>query len=239
MSVLGRWFERAMTPEAAIVRDIDDELRSHLELAEAAHREGGADAEASHRAAVEEFGDPEAHRRACLRAALAPRRQLRLSVGAVGAAVMLFAAGGYLDASARLRTSQEQLSRISAEVEGLRSSLAAVRGGETVPLAQTVHFITVEGAVEKPRMWTLPRNSAPTLRQLIQRSGGLADDATGRIVVSRLKGREVVETLVIEPGEWMDPGGLDPVLEGFFHVVAVSRVDSAASVSGGSGSPPA
>lgn len=215
---LREWWTRVTTPESVILQEIDEELRFHHDEALKKHLSRGLEPDEAAQAAREELGDLQRLRRRCLREAIGPRRHARAVTLSAGVIALAAAGFAYTHTSGRLARSQETLSRLDARVQELSRSLAAVQGGEMVPLAQTVHFITIDGAVQKPRLWTLPRNAEPTLRQLIQRSGGLRSDASGTIVVSKLRGREVVETLVITPAEWNDPSGPDPVLAGFYHV---------------------
>jgi len=227
MSVFTRFMQRLFTPTSEIARDVDDELNHHLDVATERYELQGLSPLRARRAALDEMGDFDATRRRCIRDATAPVRMVRLAVALFAVSALGMSAYGYRSARDDLREARAAVSDMRDEVDTLRSGLAAVRGGEIAALAQTVNFITIEGAVQHPRLWTLPRNTEPTLRQLIQRSGGLAGNATGEIVVTRLRGREVLEVVTINPDEWADPTGPDPVLEGFFHVVATEETRTA------------
>ncbi len=204
-------------------RAIDEELEHHLaESIEALCGEGLTPEEARAEA-QRRFGDVAVVRAELMSRALRPNRRLGLLAAAavVGLAALLSAV--LVAQQSRLANAEAHLARLTDQLDRLR---AQVRGGEAeaiggrIPMAQTVSFITIDGAVNRPLVWTFSRRDDVTLRKLIDRCGGLDPSASGRISIARVRQRRVVERIELSAEEWFDPDGPDPVLDGSYYIYA-------------------
>lgn len=213
---------------------IDAELEHHLGETSDALLAKGWDADAARREAERRFGDVAEVRSRLLHEALAPNRRLTAIAG-VGMLGVLSATGLMLgQRSQQLGDAEARVTTLRDEVVQLRAEAAGAGTARHIPMAQAVHFITIDGAVERPLVWVFSRRDDVTLRELIERSGGVRATASGRISVSRLRQGKAVAPRYLSPDEWTDPEGPDIVLDGSYYVYVepVPTTDEAASERG-------
>ena len=214
---------------ATLIRAIDDEIEHHLDLIEQELLSKGVPGPEARRRAIERFGDPTELRTQAIRdhAEQRPRHRNHLTLAASAAAAAIAVAGLSLSL-AGWRNAERRVQQLSAQIESVGSSLAAVRGGALVPLAQNVGFVTVEGDVQDPRLWTIPRGGQVTLRQILARAGGISPGARGSVTVTELKSGEVVGVSEYSIERLVSPTDpADLLLDGFFHVLVTHDRDPA------------
>lgn len=205
------------------VREIDEEIEHHIvSRADALERDGLTRSEA--RAEAErQFGDLSGIRASLLAeqggAQVAGAIASRLLVGTAAAAVVALC-GVVAFQFAQLRDTESRLLTLSEEVVGLRAEMRAGETATRIPFAQRINFVTLDGAVAKPLVWVFEPRDDVTLRDLIRQAGGLAEGASGRISVCRMRGEEIVDTIVVSADEWADPEGIDPTIDGSFYIHA-------------------
>jgi len=200
-------------------RDLRDELAFHLERSASELERDGMSPEEAAAEARARFGDPAMVRRAVRRAAEAPLRwRLRALTGALAAALAALGGLGALTVTWE-RAGREREATLARDNRALGEMIDAAPVTGTLPLAQSVRFVTVRGAVMRPAVWTLTRSQALTLRQIVAKSGGLAPGAAGAFEVTIDRWREV-RSVSISAAEWANPAGLDPELVGHCEIEA-------------------
>jgi len=222
------------------LRGLDAEIEHHLESIENEYIATGVDPARARSLALERFGDPTEARYGVVREMMGersrrPRRGRGIIVG-LSAACLSIAGWTVIRQSA----SADRISSLDTELADARSQLAAVRAGRLPALAQNVSFITVEGDVARPSLWTIPRGGHVTLREILGRCGGLGSGdvgAGGTITVTELRDEEPAEVRVFRLSELNMPGAEDPLLDGFFHIMVSN--DDAGPARPGSSRPPA
>lgn len=163
--------------------DVDAELAFHFDASAADLRAGGLDHDAARQRSLERFGELAEIRAEMISIGMRPWRRLGL-VATLAAALTI--AGSLTVAtrfSAIARTERQGAALLGERLDSAKVMLAAAQPQSDLPMAQTVRFIRVRGAVANPSLWTIPRDRPVTVAQLIAKCGGLTLDATGRVFV--------------------------------------------------------
>jgi len=202
------------------LRRIDDEFRLHIEskvddlVAEGWDR---SDAEAE---AQRCFGDPSGYRAEILNGEVGSSG--RFSGIAAAGFLLLLAGGGVVSYgfAQALQQSRSQIEQLTMQVQELRGSVSQARQNDRIPMAQDVRFVTVDGAVEQPLVWTFGRRDDITLEAILERSGGLAPDATGQVYVVRFENGGPASTTSYDFADGARPAEGDPTLDGTYFIYA-------------------
>ena len=219
------------------ILSLDQEFQSHLEESVDDLIESGISPVKAQTEAVRRFGDLSGLRAAALSEhIIRPYRKL-----------IYILAGVLLSTSAALVLSlynigntlndQREMKRVTGELIDLRARLAASGGRSPIPMAQDIRFVTVEGAVRNPQVWTLGRRNDVTLGDLLHRSGWLTNQASGQVVAVRLVNGEPDRVLRVDAAAETYSQALDTVIDGSYLIYAEpSSAADQASRSGKSGS---
>ena len=201
-----------------VERELDEEFEFHMrERADQLQAQGVGKDEAERRAR-ESFGDL---RRFRAEAAIAASpRVFRRRMWMIAAACSIGGGGVTLVmvGAVSIHYHTRVVARLRSDIEQLRADLAPFRGEGPAQLAQQVRFVTIRGAVKKPRVWTLPREVEVSLRTLIEKSGGLAPGARGDVVLTSNAGSGISKPRVLSEREWRASGTPEVPINGFMTI---------------------
>lgn len=218
---------RSFFPRSAkqVCEDVDAEIRHHLELKQNGLVGAGLSIDEAQRLASDEFGDVDQIRAEMISIGLAPWRRLAIGLSAMMILIIVlilsFAWMLRLEATSLANEIQALESRIS----GQQSAIEAMRLSDRLRPAQTIRTIQVHGAIRDPRLWTFDRDTEVTLSQLIQKSGGLLDDATGRVILIDQHSDAASEPRIYALGDLLRGAAPDPLLARSCTLVVEARAD--------------
>lgn len=212
----------------SVIRSVDAEFSSHIDecvddLVAQGYALDDARVEAHRR-----FGDASSHRADILEAEMTPRSRWLVAAAAAFALVLT----GSLVMGARQHRQalahRELLAQLQDDVARLRAASLDPRAGLSIPMAQDIRFVTVDGAVQKPQVWTLGRRDDITLGEMLERSGWLASDASGTVFAVRMEPTGPGEVLRIALGGESWPKEIETVLEENYVIYAEPLQDASA-----------
>lgn len=195
-----------------VCADVDAEIRHHIDSRRGALIESGMHPEQADSAASEAFGDIAQVRAEMISIGLAPWKRLA-GAALLALLILILAIGLYAWA---LRTQAGVLEGrnldLESRVRGQSSAIEALRTGETLRPAQTLRTVRVQGAVRDPRVWSFTRETEVTLSELVQKSGGLLEGATGRVILLDLRPDGPSEPRILLLSDVLSGAVPDPLL---------------------------
>ena len=166
-----------------VCADVDAEIRHHVDSRRGALIDSGMHPQQADIAASEAFGDIPQVRAEMISIGLAPWKRLAFAT-LLALLILILALGLY---AWTLHTHAGVLKGrnldLESRVSGQIGAIEALRSSETLRPAQTLRTVRVQGAVRDPRAWSFTRETEVTLSELVQKSGGLLDNATGRVIL--------------------------------------------------------
>lgn len=209
-----RWLNRFKFNSSQVEHDLQEEFEFHIaERARRLQDQGLSEPEALHQAR-QAFGDTDRYRAetmVVLTSRLLTRRTWLVASGC-SAAACLVSIG--LTLTIALRQQSRVVGELQANISQLNADLAPFRGIGELPLAQQVRFVTLRGNIVQPRVWTLPADSSVTLRDLVNKSGGLTAQATGDVVLT-ISNNGTESKQAFSRAKWINPSVPDIHLDGF------------------------
>ena len=218
---------RSLFPRSVrrVSTDVDAEIRHHIESRRSALIESGMRPEQADSAASEAFGDIAHVRAEMISIGLAPWRRLA-GAAMLALLILILAVGLYAWA---LRTQAGVLEgrnlELESRVRGQTSAIEALRAGDTLRPAQPLRTVRVHGAVRDPRVWSFTRETDVTLSELVQKSGGLLESATGRVILLDLRPDGPSEPRILMLSDVLSGSIPDPLLSKSCTVVLESGED--------------
>lgn len=213
-----------------VCEDVDTEIEHYMCLKQDELEKSRNEPEEAMRLAYQAFGDAARIRAELISIGLAPWRRLALGAGVL--IILLIAI--LLAAVIKTRLEASELDRLNRMLEtrlrGQEQAIAAMSEPDSLRPAQTLRTVRVHGAIRDPRRWSFRRETAVTLTELIHKSGGLLENATGRVIVVEEHGG-LERPLIIKLGDILSGKLDDPSLIRSCTVVVESSTGPAAVVS--------
>lgn len=193
-----------------VCQRIDEEIETHLTMSSEAQIGQGESAEDARRVAIERFGDPSAVRAELIEIALRPRRRLAAATGVAACAALALSVGLVGMVHTRSIRMGQTIAELDLALRQERARTSVVSSARFLEPAQTVHIVRVDGAVGKPRTWTISRDEQVTVRQLLARSRVLEAEATGLVFVIPFRDSDAVWSAKVS--DWTDPDEPDRLI---------------------------
>ncbi len=210
-------------PEPEIDDDLDAEFSFHLDQLERELISGGDEPAAARRHAIERFGDVNRLKSECRTIALKERIMLQK----VNFVLMLVLTSVVVILSVQVFITQRAT---AVSIRAIAERLASDQQGPTdQPRANSsvLGVVYIDGEVDRPGVYNLPRNDRLTLQRLIAAAGGRRPEAVkATLIRDTTEGRiETNVDLTKVPGV-----GDDPVLQNGDHIVVTGKPSEANAV---------
>ncbi|MHA7813527.1 MAG: permease prefix domain 1-containing protein [Phycisphaerales bacterium] len=222
---------RALFPRSVkqVCEDVDAEIEHYMSLKQDELRQSGNEPDEALRLAYQAFGDAAKIRTELISIGLAPWRRLALVAGVV--VILLITV--LVSAVMKTRLEAGELDRVNrmleSRVRGQEQAIAAMSEPDSLRPAQTLRTVRVHGAIRDPRRWSFRRETVVTLSELIHKSGGLLENATGRVIVVEEQGG-LDQPLIIELGDVLSGKLADPSLARSCTVVVESSTGPSSAI---------
>lgn len=193
---------RSLFPRSVrqVCEDVDAEIEHYMRLKQDELQKSGNRPEEAMRLAYQAFGDAAKIRAELISIGLTPWRRLALIAGVV--IILLVAI--LVSAVMKTRIEAGELDRanrmLESRVRGQEQAIAAMSEPDSLRPAQTLRTVRVHGAIRDPRRWSFQRETEVTLTELIHKSGGLLENATGRVIVVEEQGG-LNQPVIVELGD--------------------------------------
>lgn len=193
-----------------VCQRIDEEIETHLAMSSEAAIRDGVSAEDAYRDAVLRFGDPSAVRAELIEIALRPRRRLVAAAGLAACAALALSVGLVGVVHSRSTRMGQTIAELDLALRQERARSSVVSSARFLEPAQTVHIVRIDGAVGKPRTWTISRDEPVTVRQLLARSRVLEAETTGLVFVIPFRDSDAIWSARVS--DWTDPDEPDRLI---------------------------
>lgn len=174
------WFPRSIEQ---VCRDIDDELQHHIDEGIRARIEQGTGLAHAYEETHKQIGDINKLRAQLIIMGLRPQFRIAASLLVAMGLVAVGAGAAAIGLYSQLSSTNNTIASIQTHLEVQRAKEHAAVTRTALAPAQPIKAIQMMGAIDRPRLWTLDGRNEVTLAQLLFKSGGLTDDADGRVFV--------------------------------------------------------